>query len=278
MTGKGLLSVVATPIGNISDLSVRAIKVLRGADRVLCEDTRRAAVLLQHHGIETPLESMHEHNEAGKCHALAGHMLKGAHFALVSDAGTPLISDPGYRLVLAAHEAGVKVTPVPGACAAAAALSAAGMGASRFVFEGFIAAQRGARRNQFQALINERRTVVFYEAPHRIMASLEDMRGVFGNGRSICLAKEISKIHESILRGTIDQALAWLREDAARCRGEFVVVLEGAAEAAERVDVTTTELLSCLREHLPPGKAASVAASLTGRPRADVYREVIKAG
>lgn len=276
MNSPGRLSVVATPIGNIGDLSARALQVLREADCILCEDTRHTAGLLCHYGIKTPTESLHEHNETAKCHNLVNRLSDGAHFAMVSDAGTPLVSDPGCRLVIAAHEAGVTVTPIPGACAGIAALSAAGMRASRFVFEGFVAAQAGARRKQFQSLVNEQRTLVFYEVPHRIVASLQALEDVFGNTRNICLVKEISKVHEKVLRGTAESILVWLRENRAHCRGEFVIVVEGATGTPKQTNFAADELLAVLCKHLPPGKAAAVVASLTGDHRSNVYRKALR--
>jgi 16S rRNA (cytidine1402-2'-O)-methyltransferase len=199
----GILYVVATPIGNLDDISARAIHVLGHVARIAAEDTRHSARLLQHLGINTPLVAVHDHNEAGRVQSLINQLLAGDDIALISDAGTPLISDPGYRLVAAAHEASVRVVPIVGACAAIAALSAAGLPSDRFSFEGFLSAKTTARQVQLQALVNETRTLIFYEAPHRILECVQDMCAIFGEQRRVVLARELTKTFETIKQMTL---------------------------------------------------------------------------
>ena len=209
---EGILYIVATPIGNLADLGFRAVEVLRAVDCVLCEDTRTSSVLLAHYQIGTPKLSLHAHNEAQRCNSLIKRLKQGQRFAMISDAGTPLLSDPGHLLVSACHREQIPVVPIPGANAVAAALSCAGFECDRFVFEGFLPSRRVSRIKHLQHLKEENRVMVFFEAPHRIVATINDMIEVFGKERTACLAKELSKIHEKIIRGSLSDIECWLSE------------------------------------------------------------------
>jgi 16S rRNA (cytidine1402-2'-O)-methyltransferase len=265
----GTLYIVATPIGNLEDLTPRAARVLGEVDLVLAEDTRRSGILLSHAGVDRPMRSLHEHNQAEQVEPLVAMLLGGQSLALISDAGTPLISDPGFPLLGAAIEAGVTVVPIAGACALIVALSASGLPTERFVMEGFLPAKREARRRRLLALTGETRTLVFYESVHRIASSLADMAEVLGAERAACVARELTKMHETLRRG----GLAVLAEEAATGafdKGEVVVVVHGAdAAAADEGDVR--RVLDALAKELPPSKAAKVAAELTGRPRRELF-------
>ncbi|MCD7098293.1 16S rRNA (cytidine(1402)-2'-O)-methyltransferase [Stenotrophomonas sp. MMGLT7] len=265
------LFVVATPIGNLSDLSPRALDTLRGADAVCAEDTRHTRQLLSHFGIERPLVALHEHNEEALAQKIVARLLAGETLALVSDAGTPLVSDPGFRLVRAARAAGVRVSPVPGACAAIAALSVAGLPSDRFAFEGFLPARPAARRERLARLAGETRTLVFYESSHRIAESLADLRAAFGDERPAVLARELTKLFETVLDGTLAGLQAQVEADADQRRGEFVVMVQGAADDAEGQVAEGRRLYARLVEHLPPSTAAKLAAEISGAPRKALY-------
>ena len=265
------LYVVATPIGNLGDLSPRAQQGLREVAAVCAEDTRRSGQLLAHFGIGTPLLALHEHNEQQLAERLVARLLGGESLALVSDAGTPLVSDPGYRLVRAAREAGVRVSPVPGPCAAIAALSVAGLPSDRFAFEGFLPAKASARRERLAALAGEPRTLVFYESAHRIAEMLEDACAAFGRDRPAVLARELTKLYETVLDGTLGGLRERVHADADQRRGEFVVVVQGAGDDADARLAEGRRLYARLAEHLPPSTAAKLAAELTGAPRKALY-------
>ncbi len=265
----GTLYVVATPLGNLGDLSPRARRVLAEVDCIACEDTRTSSGLLRHFGIETGTVSLHEHNESERCAALIRQLQSGGSIALISDAGTPLVSDPGFVLVRAAREAGCRVLAVPGPCAAIAALSVAGIASDAFVFVGFLAPKSKARREQLQALAGEARTVIAYESSHRIVERVHDLAEVFGK-RSVALVREISKRFEDSVRCPAADLPVWLAADPNRRRGEFVLVIEGAPEVAAN-EARVRETLTALLEELPPARAARVAARLTGWKRNDVY-------
>ena len=265
------MHVVATPIGNRGDLSPRAKEVLRGVDAICAEDTRHTRPLLVQLGIDTPLIALHEHNEAAMAEQLVRRLQQGQSLALVSDAGTPLISDPGFRLVQAARAAGVRVSPVPGPCAFVAALSVAGLPSDRFVFEGFLPAKASARRERLQALADEPRTVVLYESSHRIQDTLEDAVAVLGGERRGVIARELTKLFETVLDGTLSELLARLQDDPNQRKGEFVLLLSGADDDAERRLRQGRMLFARLAEHLPPSKAAKLAAELSGAPRKVLY-------
>ena len=267
----GVLHVVATPIGNLGDLSPRAQQVLRGVDAVCAEDTRHTRQLLAHFGIERPLVALHEHNEGEFAQRLVARLQAGESLALVSDAGTPLVSDPGYRLVRAAREAGIRVSPVPGACAAIAALSVAGLASDRFAFEGFLPARAAARRERLRALAGEPRTLVFYESSHRIAEMLDDLVAAFGAGRRAALARELTKLFETVLDGTLAHLFAAVVGDANQRKGEFVVMVEGAGDDADARLAEGRRVYALLNAHLPPSAAAKLAAEITGAPRKALY-------
>lgn len=275
---RGRLDVVSTPIGNLSDLSERARQSLADADLIAAEDTRHTLVLLQAIGIAKPLVSLHAHNESERVSELLARLESGAKIALVSDAGTPVLSDPGYELVRAAAHAGHEVRSIPGPSAITAALSVAGLPSARFCFEGFLPAKDRERRARLAQLASETRTLVFFEAPHRIAECLADLAKAFGAEREAVVARELTKIHETIYRGTLGQ----LAEQAARepnfQRGEITLVVRGAPESTSEVDETLLRrAVEVLRKELPPGKAASLAAQLTGASRSLAYQLALRA-
>jgi 16S rRNA (cytidine1402-2'-O)-methyltransferase len=267
----GTLYVVATPIGNLADLSARAIETLRGVDAICAEDTRHSRPLLAHHRIERPLIALHEHNESELADRLVARMLAGESLALISDAGTPLVSDPGYRLVRTAREAGIRVSPLPGACAAIAALSVAGLASDRFAFEGFLPAKPAARRARLAQLASESRTLVFYESSHRIEEMLADARGAFGDAREAVLARELTKLFETVLDGDLATLHARVVADADQRKGEFVVIVAGVGDDTDARLIEGRRVYAKLCEHLAPSQAARVAAELTGAPRKSLY-------
>lgn len=267
----GSLSVVATPIGNRDDLPPRAVATLRAADVIAAEDTRHSRPLLLHHNIDTPLVALHEHNEREVVDALVRRMLDGQSVALISDAGTPLVSDPGFRLVRAARAAGVRCVPLPGACAAIAALSVAGLPSDRFVFEGFLPPKAGARRARLQELAGESRTLIFYESSHRVAESLADMRDVFGGAREAVLARELTKLFETVIGEPLADLAARVAGDPDQQRGECVVLVGGRGEETDARLAEGQRVFALLREELPPAKAAKLAAAITGAPRKSLY-------
>jgi len=226
----GVLYIVATPIGNLEDITLRALRVLKEVDLIAAEDTRHTRILLSHYDIRTPLTSYHEHNERTKAQPLVERLLDGENIALVSDAGTPAISDPGYRLVVDAIHAGIRVIPLPGAAALATVLSASGLPTDRFAFEGFIPAKKQERRARLQELKNDARTLVFYEAPHRLNESLQDMHQIFGE-RQIAIGRELSKVHEEFLRGTVSEVMARLADR--EVKGEITIVVHGCTDECQ---------------------------------------------
>ena len=271
MLTPGTLHVVATPIGNLGDMSPRALDTLRNVAAVCAEDTRHTRQLLSHFGLERPLLALHQHNEDAQAAQLVARMVAGESLALVSDAGTPLVSDPGYRLVSAARAAGIRVSPVPGACAAIAALSVAGLPSDRFVFEGFLPAKSSARRERLSRLASETRTLMFYESAHRIEETLEDMASVFGPARRAVIARELTKLFETVLDGSLGELKARVSADADQRRGEFVVIVEGVGEDADARIAEGQRLYAKLSEHLKPSQAAKLAAELSGAPRKALY-------
>ena len=276
---RGTLFVVATPIGNLGDLTPRAAEVLRRAELVLAEDTRRTGQLLAACGIERPrgsLESLHEHNERERVPRIVERLVGGAEIALVSDAGTPLVSDPGLALVSAAAQAGIEVVAVPGPSALVAALSVAGLPTDRFVFEGFLPARAAARRQRLEELSTEPRTLVFYEAPHRLRETLEDLRERFGADRPAVVARELTKKFETVYRGSLGELAARAAADPALARGEIVVLVGGADDAASAAPgVSAEQLLRLLLAELPPSQAAKLAAQITGLPRKELYERAL---
>jgi 16S rRNA (cytidine1402-2'-O)-methyltransferase len=268
----GRLWVVATPIGNLGDLSPRARDTLKSVSLIAAEDTRHSAPLLAQAGAHAPTTALHEHNEGVQCERIVERLLAGDDVALVSDAGTPLVSDPGYRLVRAARAAGCEVSPVPGPCAAIAALSVAGLPSDRFVFEGFLPARTAARRERLQALAAETRTLIFHESAHRIVESIEDACGALGAEREAVLARELTKRFETVLGPTLGGIAARLAEDANQQRGEFVLLVAGAAGGPDAGRIAEgRRVYSLLREELPPARAAKLAAAITGAARKALY-------
>jgi 16S rRNA (cytidine1402-2'-O)-methyltransferase len=271
----GTLFVVATPIGNLEDLSPRARQTLAEVDLVAAEDTRHTGRLLLHLGLKTRLFALHEHNEARVAVALIEQLKDGTSVALVSDAGTPLVSDPGYRLVLAAHANGIAVSPVPGPSAVTAALSISGLPTDRFGFEGFPPAKSVARRKWLQDRAAEPRTLVFFEAVHRIAATLADMVDVFGADREAFLGRELTKLHEQCRRASLGELLDDVSDGAIVSKGEFVIAVHGAgAVAASSID--TDCLLEELADALPLKKAAAIAARVTGEKRNALYQRLLE--
>ncbi|HMD58429.1 MAG TPA: 16S rRNA (cytidine(1402)-2'-O)-methyltransferase [Steroidobacteraceae bacterium] len=275
---RGRLYVVATPIGNLADLSPRAREALAGADLVAAEDTRRTGLLLASLGLSRPLVSLHEHNEEERIGPLLGAMQAGQVVALVSDAGTPLLSDPGFALVRAAAAAGIEVRPIPGVSAITAALSIAGLPTDRFAFEGFLPARATERRRVLGQLAGEARTLVWFEAPHRIAQTLADLLAVFGPQRHAVLTRELTKTYESIYRGTLAELAALARTDADLARGELTLIVEGAARAVHGDAQLLARALPLLLKDLPPARAAAIAAQLSGVPRAEAYRQALALG
>jgi 16S rRNA (cytidine1402-2'-O)-methyltransferase len=266
----GTLFIVATPIGNLGDISQRALQVLSSVTLIACEDTRHSARLLQACGITTPTQAVHEFNERQRVEGLLDRVAAGADIALISDAGTPLVSDPGFQLVRRAQQRGLKVVPVPGACAVIAALSVAGLPSDRFCFEGFLPARPQARRAALERLAREPRTLVFYEAPHRIVECLEDLVQLFGGERQATLARELTKTHEIIRQAALAELLEFVQGDANQQKGEIVLLVAGHVAAAE-LDEAALRTLGILLEELPLKQAAALAARLTGLPKGQLY-------
>lgn len=267
----GCLWVVATPIGHRDDFSARAIATLREVTVIAAEDTRHSKPLLLHHNIATPLLALHEHNERAVVDAIVRRLRGGESVALISDAGTPLISDPGFRLVRAARAAGIRCAPVPGACAAIAALSVAGLPSDRFVFEGFLPPKSAARRAQLQELAGEPRTLIFYESSHRVAESLADMRAVLGDDREAVLARELTKLFETVIGEPLTQLAERVANDPDQQRGECVILVAGCGEEADAKLAEGQRIFAILREELPPSKAARLAAAISGAPRKALY-------
>lgn len=277
VAGTGILYVVATPIGNRGDFSPRAQQILSSVALIAAEDTRHTGQLLHAFGISTPLRAVHEHNETEQTAALLQQLTRGDCIALVSDAGTPLISDPGFELVRAACEQGIRVSPVPGACAAVAALSVAGIPSDRFVFEGFLPTKNDARRTRLQELAAEARTVVFYEAPHRIEDMLRAASECFGPERRAVVARELTKLYETLYYGTLAELAQRAQTDTDMARGELVVVIAGAPQRVNTFESSEAQrVLRVLIEELPAAQAAKLAAKLTGAPRRELYDLAVK--
>ena len=270
---KGELYLVATPIGNMKDMSPRAVDTLNEVDLVAAEDKRRSSRLFSYFNIKTPMISYHDHNEDKQIQKIIDLLLCGKSVALVSDAGTPLISDPGYRLVRTAKNNGLKVSTIPGPCALIAAISASGLPSDRFIFEGFLPAKSSARIAKIQSISSELRTIIFYEAPHRILEALEDMLVVINPLRQIFLARELTKTHETFLSGTLIEVLELVRADINQQKGEIVLVLAGRDPSEGNPDTNESDrILSILLEELPLKQAASLVAKITGGQKNIFYK------
>jgi 16S rRNA (cytidine1402-2'-O)-methyltransferase len=273
----GTLYVVATPIGNLADMGQRALEVLQAVDVVAAEDTRHSAVLLAHYGLHTPMFSLHDHNEAERSGRILARLREGGSVALICDAGTPLISDPGYRLVreVRAHE--LPVVPVPGPSAVVCALSAAGLPTDRFTFEGFLPRATAARRRRLEQLSGESRTMVFYESRYRVLETLGDMGEVFGAGRDVVLAREMTKAYETFRYSSLDDLRIWLEQRSDQQRGEFVLVVAGVpARAQADIDPAAVRVVRILARELPPRRAAALAAEITGVRKNRLYEVVVR--
>ena len=272
ISGQAALYIVATPIGNLADISARALLVLTQVDEIMCEDTRASSVLLRHYGIQNKLSALHDHNESQKVGLILEKLQSGMRLALISDAGTPLISDPGYNVVAAARVAGLPVYAVPGACALIAALSISGLPCDRFCFEGFLPSASKARRDRLLALQAETRTMVYYESTHRIVESLTDVQHCFGPERVIAVVKEISKHFERCLSGPVGAVIEQMQADANLQRGEFVVIIQGG-EQQDGALVQARHTFQVLSEAMSKSQAAKLAAKLTGVNRRLIYAE-----
>jgi len=272
---QGTLYVIATPIGNRADMSERSISLLKQVDLIAAEDTRHSRILLQHYSISTPMQAYHDHNEESATPKLIQKLLEGVNIGLISDAGTPLLSDPGYRLVKAAHESSIKVSPVPGACAAVAALSVSGLPTDKFIFLGFPPHKQVARQRFYRDHEHQQATLIFYESSHRILASAGDLLQVFGERRQVIVAREISKLFETIHSTTLAQLPGWLEADKNQQKGEFVVILAGAEEQVGPEDVALERVLKILLAELPVKQASQIAAEITGMKKNYIYKRAL---
>ncbi len=274
-TDKATLYVVATPIGNLSDITLRALETLRTVDVIAAEDTRMTTRLLDRHGISGKLLAVHEHNERRAAERLVGLLAEGKAVALVTDAGTPGVADPGAQVVAAVRKAGYTVVPLPGPNAAVTAMSASGFDADRFLFCGFLPARAVERRRVLAGLAAQTATLVFYEAPHRIVDSVADICAAFGGDRDIVIARELTKIHETVHRCRLDAAADWLQADDNRRRGEFVLVVAGATEVQQDDEAQVESVLKILLEELPLKQAVALAVRLTGGNRSALYQRAL---
>lgn len=270
------LYIVATPIGNLADMSQRAIEVLQSVDVIAAEDTRHSGFLLQHFAIKTPSISLHDHNEQQRSETLLARLQQGESVALISDAGTPLISDPGYKLALLIREHGIPVIPIPGSCAVITALCASGLPSDRFSFEGFLPNKQGARLQTLEKLAADTRTLIFYDSPRRLQSTLVDMVTVFGGERRACLARELTKLHETINTKPLAELLAWVNSDENQQRGECVLLVEGAKQQQDASEIEVNRVLGLLLKELPVKKAAAMAAALLGVSKNNAYDMALK--
>ncbi|TEW51306.1 16S rRNA (cytidine(1402)-2'-O)-methyltransferase [Psychromonas algicola] len=266
------LYIVATPLGNISDITYRAIEILKGVDLIAAEDTRHSGKLLSYYQISKPTFPLHDHNERQRGSVLIEKIKAGQSVALISDAGTPLISDPGYHLVNECREAGVDVVPVPGACAAITALSAAGLPSDRFSFEGFLPVKEKAKTEKLTALAEETQTMIFYESPRRIQDTVKHIINIMGAERQLVIARELTKMFESYYVLPADEMLDWLNQDTNHCRGEFVLMIAGASKAQGALSVEAINTLTLLKKELPLKKAAAITAEIHNLKKNDLYK------
>jgi 16S rRNA (cytidine1402-2'-O)-methyltransferase len=270
--GTGTLFVVATPIGNLQDMQPRSIEVLKSVALIAAEDSRHSGPLLRHFEVATPVMAYHDHSDQQRTDAILSRLLDGEDVALISDAGTPLISDPGYRLVDMAHQKGVRVCPVPGACAMVAALSASGLPTDRFSFAGFLPAKSQARINVLSNYLAATDTTVFYEAPHRLLDTLQDMLATFGSDRVVVLARELTKMFETVRRLPLDEMVTWVASDSNQQRGECVLLLKGVVAEASLIDSEVEHVMRTLAAELPLKQAASLASKITGHKKNALYQ------
>jgi 16S rRNA (cytidine1402-2'-O)-methyltransferase len=267
-----MIYIVATPIGNLEDISLRAIRVLKEVDFIAAEDTRHSQKLLTRLHISTPLVAFHDFNEQKRYTSFLDKVAKGATMALISDAGTPLISDPGYRLIREAHQRGIPVSPIPGASAFVAALCASGLPTDRFVFEGFLPPKAKQRQDRLMQLRNEPRTLIFYESPHRILDLVHDLNDIFSGEREVALAKELTKAFETIYTAPLSNLQQWLLADPMRQKGEFVLIVAGESEVKKPLECPEERILSVLQRELPLKQAVALAAEMTGQPKNKLYK------
>lgn len=269
----GILYIVATPIGNLQDITQRALAIFEQVDLIAAEDTRHSGLLLSHYGIKKPFFALHDHNEQQKAHCLVEKLQQGQDIALISDAGTPLISDPGFHLVRQCRQAGIKVVPVPGACAAITALCASGIASDRFCFEGFLPAKSKARCDKLQNLAEEERTLIFYESTHRILDTLADIEKTLGAERYVVLAREITKTWETIVGDNVANLRQWLGEDPNRTKGEMVLIIEGKVkQETDEINPQALKALELISQSLPLKKAAAIVAEIYGYKKNALYQ------
>ncbi len=270
-----VLYIVATPIGNLADISQRAISTLKTVNVIAAEDTRHTGLLLKHLNIKNKLLSLHEHNERSQSSIIISRLEQGESVALVSDAGTPLISDPGFFLVREARQAGFKVVPIPGACAMITALSVSGIATDRFIFEGFLPHKQGARQKQLRAIANEPRTLVFYESTHRIIDCLKDMKNILGDELPVTIARELTKTFETVHSDTLKNTLNWMQDDVQQKKGEFVVILSGNQNPSSTSAVEVDRMVDILMKQLPMAQATATAAEISGQRKKELYQRAL---
>lgn len=269
----GILYIVATPIGNLQDISQRALSTFEQVELIAAEDTRHSGLLLSHYGIKKPFFALHDHNEQQRATVLVEKLQQGQNIALISDAGTPLISDPGFHLVRHCRQAGIQIVPVPGACAAITALCASGIASDRFCFEGFLPAKSKGRCDKLNELADESRTLIFYESTHRILDTLADMQKTWGDARYIVMARELTKTWETIVGATVGELIEWLKQDSNRIKGEIVLVVEGKPQSSEQaLSPQAVRLLQVLAKELPLKKAAAIVADTFNEKKNELYQ------
>lgn len=275
MIKQGTIYVVATPIGNLDDMTIRAVRVLSSVNFIAAEDTRHSQKLLAHFNLRVPLIALHDFNEKQRVDAILQKVMAGESLALITDAGTPLISDPGYTLIHQAHLQGITVSPLPGACALIAALCVSGLPTDRFIFEGFLPVKAQARQDRLQELCPETRTLIFYEAPHRLLALVADLNHVFGGDRRVTLAKELTKTFETIYATDLANLHVWLQADPLRQKGEFVLIVKGFSETKKNLLLDENKVLATLKAELPLKQAVALTAKLTGQPKNALYKKAL---
>lgn len=269
----GILYIVATPIGNLQDISQRALSTFEQVDLIAAEDTRHSGLLLSHYGIKKPFFALHDHNEQQRAAVLVEKLQQGQNIALISDAGTPLISDPGFHLVRHCRQAGIQIVPIPGACAAITALCASGIASDRFCFEGFLPAKSKGRCDKLRELADESRTLIFYESTHRILDTLADMQTVWGDERYLVMARELTKTWETIVGATVGELIEWLKQDSNRIKGEIVLVVEGKPQSCEQaLSPQAVRLLQVLAKELPLKKVAAIVAETFNEKKNELYQ------